>query len=68
MLEKLNDVLSNDEQRVFIFKEPGRENEKVFHKYLDESNKYYLTDYDKDLCKIELKEEQNRKSNLVCLD
>lgn len=68
MLEKLNVILSNEDQRVFVFKEPGRETEKVFHRYLDESNKYHLTNYDNDLCKIELKKDLNEKSDSTCLD
>ena len=67
MLEKLTDILKT-ENDVFVFKEPGRETEKVFHRYLDESKNYILIDYDDEFCKIELRNNDGQKSDTTCLE
>jgi len=60
--------LMKDNYDVYVFKDPSREVNKLYFKYLVEENDFILKDHSKTLCKFYLAENLNiTKSDKVCV-
>jgi len=58
----------NDNYDVYVFKDPSREANKLYFRYLVEENDFILKDHSKTLCKFYLVENLNiTKSDKVCV-
>ena len=68
MMSRLNEILQEDNSNVLIFKNPHDYREKEFHLNLINSERYILTDYSDQFCKLEIKKDKQKITDQTCIE